>query len=90
MTLSSWLVSQRALCERDFKDAKYEDAAHALPLALQVIEKLLCFANIIAAWSDGPEVTGSFDDPASAALSRSTLTEIDALLLGNQKHEGDG
>jgi hypothetical protein len=31
--------------------------------------------NEVAAWYDGPEVNGGFDEPASAAVARETLSQ---------------
>lgn len=33
--------------------------------------------NVIAAWSEGSEVSGSFDEPCSAQYARDTLAAMD-------------
>jgi hypothetical protein len=45
------------------------DAQRKLEIATEALDTLAC-------WNEGPEVTGSFDDPPSATLAREALAEI--------------
>jgi hypothetical protein len=45
--------------------------------ALAREKKLLDALTKIACWDQGAEVTGSFDEPASAAIARKVLLELD-------------
>lgn len=53
--------------------ALYANSLLDIPDLLQLIEKWREALNQIAAWDDGPVVTGSFDHPGPARTAREAL-----------------
>jgi len=61
--------------------ATHEKTAVDLRLELDAlraqVEAARAGLNVITAWSEGPEVSGSFDEPCSAQYARDTLAAMD-------------